>query len=338
MKEWSNLAKIVHRRTYSRSDNGYQETWADTCKRVIEGNVAKYRGTQFLEDNEENRLMYYLLNRKAMPAGRGLWFSGTKAQEKLGGMGLNNCAFLSSEDWINAVITQDYLMLGSGMGESTEYRFVSKLPKVKKGIYITHKKTNDANFIVPDSREGWCELTRKIMSAFLVVGESFSYSTVCIRGSGEPIKGFGGKASGPVPLIEYVDTLTAVLRHREGRHLRPIDLVDIICSIGAMVVSGNVRRSALIMQGDCWDKEFLKAKRWDLGNIPTQRAMANFSVVCDDFDDLHPLFWKTYEEGEPFGIINRKNIQTYGRMGERKKLIGAIGVNTMSTCKCFIVN
>jgi adenosylcobalamin-dependent ribonucleoside-triphosphate reductase len=86
-----------------------------------------------------------------------------------------------------------------------------------------------------------------------------------------------------------------------------------------MVVAGNVRRSAIIILGDAFDKEYLKAKRWDLGSIPTQRAMANFSVVVDDVEDLHPLFWKTYEQGEPFGIVNRTNIQKYGRMGELKK-------------------
>jgi hypothetical protein len=97
-----------------------------------------------------------------------------------------------------------------------------------------------------------------------------------------------------------------------------------------MVVSGNVRRSAIIILGDPWDKEYLKAKRWDLGNIPTQRAMANFSVVVDDVEDLHPLFWKTYEQGEPFGIVNRKNIQKYARMGDLKPDT-AVGVNPCLT-------
>jgi ribonucleoside-triphosphate reductase len=127
-------------------------------------------------------------------------------------------------------------------------------------------------------------------------------------------------------LIVYVDKLIALLKSREGRHLRPVDAADILCSIGEMVVSGNVRRSAIIILGDPWDKEYLKAKRWDLGNIPTQRAMANFSVVVDDVEDLHPLFWKTYEQGEPFGLVNRKNIQKFARMGELKPDT-AVGVN-----------
>lgn len=330
MKSWSNLARITYARTYSRNkEDGTRETWEETINRVIEGNIAKYRNTDLLEPNEEERLRYFMLNRKAMPGGRGLWFSGTEAQNRLGGLGLNNCAAFSMDEIYNLVDVQDYLMLGAGVGASVEHRFVSKLPRVKKGVTITHKGTNDADFIIPDSREGWNRLTARIIKAFFESGKSFNYSTICIRGAGEPIKGFGGVASGPIPLIAFVDKFSAILKEREGKHLRPIDVLDLICSIGEMVVSGNVRRSAIIILGDCWDKEFLKAKRWDLGNIPTQRAMANLSVICDDIDDLHPLFWKTYEDGEPFGIINRSNIQKFGRIGEKKK-DNAMGINPCS--------
>lgn len=322
MKKWSNLAKIVYKRTYSRDG----ETWADTVERVIRGNTEKFIGTDALEDGEIERLRYYMLNRKALPAGRGLWFSGTDSQKDIGGMGLNNCAFLTADSYEKFVIAQDYLMLGSGVGMSVEHKYVSKLPKVKKNVMIFHEKTNDADFIVPDSREGWCKLTSKVLESYFLTGESFTYSTICLRDSGEPIKRFGGKASGSVPLVNFVSKLCSILSNREGLHIRPIDAVDIVCSIGEMVISGNVRRSAIIVIGDCWDKEYLKAKRWDLGLLPSQRAMANFSVVCDDVDDLHPLFWKTYENGEPFGIVNIKAIKKYGRMGE-KRLDQAIGVN-----------
>jgi len=217
-------------------------------------------------------------------------------------------------------------MLGGGVGMSVEHKYTSKLPKIRKGVTVTHKATKDAMFIVPDSREGWCELIRRTLEAFFVTGKSFEYSTVCIRGAGERINGFGGTASGPFPLITLVEKLCALLGSREGRQLRPIDAMDVLCSIGEMVVAGNVRRSAIIILGDAFDKDYLKAKRWDLGPVPTQRAMANLSVVCDDVEDLHPLFWKTYEQGEPFGLVNRTNMQTYGRMGEKKKDT-AIGVN-----------
>jgi ribonucleotide reductase alpha subunit len=321
-REWSNLAKVVHVRTYARRDNGRPETWNETVERVIAGNVRGHN----VSNEEIDRLRYFLYNRKAGPAGRGWWFSGSPNHASLGGAALNNCWFVTGDDWNNLVLAQDLLMLGGGVGMSVEHRFVSKLPKIKKGVKITHKPTKDADFIVPDSREGWNELTRRTLEALFVTGKSFNYSTVCVRGYGEPIKGFGGTASGPLPLISFVSKVVEIATAREGKHLRPIDLADMLCSIGEMVRMGNVRRSAIIIIGDAWDKEYLKIKRWDLGPLPTQRSCANYSIAADDYDDLHPLFWKSYEAGEPIGIINRTNIQKYGRMGELKKDT-AVGVN-----------
>lgn len=318
-KEWSNLAKVVYKRTYSRKiDDNTTETWEQTVKRVIDGNIRKYKGTEFLDANEEERLYYYISNRKAMPAGRGLWFSGSEAHDRLGGAGLVNCWGTTADNIDNFVMAQDLLMLGGGVGMSVEHRYVSKLPKPKRNVQVVHKPTNDADFIVPDSREGWCELLRKALESYFVTGKSFTYSTVCIRGRGEAIKGFGGTASGPIDLVKLIDKLGELLDSRAGKAIRPIDAADMLCLIAEMVVAGNVRRSALIIIGDCFDKEFLRAKRWSLG-IPAQRGNANFSVVCDDVEDLHPEFWKSYEDGEPFGIINRTNMQNFGRMGEHKK-------------------
>lgn len=323
---WSNLSKIVFRRTYSRNlSSSSSESFQDTVERVIRGNLERV-DPKFLIPNEAERIAYMMLNRKAMPAGRGLWYSGTESHRKLGGAALNNCWFTTADDWNNFIMAMDLLMLGGGVGMSVEHRFVSKLPRIKKGVTIVHKGTKDADFIVSDSREGWCELVRRVFESFFVTGKSFSYSTVCIRGFGEPIAGFGGVASGPIPLIKCVEKLCEILKAREARHIRPIDALDLVCAIGEMVVAGNVRRSAIIILGDCWDKEYLKAKRWDLGPIPTQRAMANLSVVCSDYDDLHPLFWQTYLQGEPFGIVNRDNIRSFARMGEKKKDT-AVGTN-----------
>lgn len=319
---WSNLSRVVYARTYSRRDNGHSENWPETVERVIRGNVRNHK----VGPRELKELDYLLTNRKATPAGRGLWYSGAPSHEPLGGVALNNCWFVTGDDWYNYVLAQDLLMLGGGVGMSVEHRFTDKLPEVKKGVVVTHKATKDADFIVPDSREGWCKLTKRVLEAFFETGKGFTYSTICVRGAGEPIKGFGGIASGPLPMIRFIDKLSTILREREGRHIRPIDSMDILCSIGEMVVAGNVRRSAIIILGDPWDKDYLRAKRWDLGPIPTQRSKANLSVVADDVDDLHPLFWKTYENGEPFGIVNRTNIRKFGRMGELKKDT-AMGVN-----------
>lgn len=329
-KAWSNLAKIVYRRTYARKDTGTIENWPKTVERVLEGNfrIVLERSDLKKEALEEMKVMKSLmLQRKAGPAGRGYWFSGAPAHERIGGVALNNCWFMTSDAWENFIIAMDLLMLGGGVGLSVEHQFTSKLPRIKKGVSIVHKPTKDADFIVPDSREGWCELFRRVLEAYFVTGRSFSYSTVCVRGYGEPIAGFGGTSSGPLPLTAFVGHINKILGNRAGKAVRPIDAADIICATGEMVVSGNVRRSAIIIIGDPFDKDYLKAKRWDLGPIPTYRSTANLSVVCDDIEnDLSPLFWKTYEHGEPFGLVNRKNIQMYGRMGEFREDT-AIGVN-----------
>ena len=319
-KPWSNLARVVTLRTYARRDEGKVENWPAIGERVIGGNVRGHN----VSESEIQRLRYFFGERKAIPAGRGLWFSGSPGHARLGGVALNNCYGLIADDWHAFVDGQDILMLGGGIGISVEHRFVSKLPRIKKDVKIIHKPTKDADFIVPDSREGWCRLTYKVLESFFVTGRSFSYSTICIRPFGELINGFGGVASGPGALVRFVEKLAALLISHEGRSVRPIDAVDIICLIGEMVVAGNVRRSALLVLGDAHDKDFLRAKRWDLGQIPTHRAMANFTVVCEDIEDLHPLFWKTYEAGEAFGILNRKNMQTFGRMGEVSKDLSVV--------------
>jgi ribonucleoside-triphosphate reductase (thioredoxin) len=322
-KEWSNLARIVYKRTYARRDGGPLEDWEDTVHRAVMGNV---RGRN-VPSSEVKRLFQLAKDRKSGFAGRGWWFSGAPAHQRIGGAALCNCWFLTMNDWENYVIAQDLLMLGGGVGLSVEHKYVSKLPRVKKGVSVVHKaNSKDADFIVPDSREGWCKLTRRVLEAFFVTGRSFDYSTVCIRGYGERINGFGGVASGPLPLIRFVETLCGILSSREGRHLRPVDAADLLTTTGEMVVSGNVRRSAIIILGDAWDKDYLRAKRWDLGTVPTHRACANYSIITDDIEDVHPLFWQTYEHGEPFGIVNLANIKKYGRMGELRK-DSAQGVN-----------
>jgi ribonucleoside-triphosphate reductase len=319
-KEWSTLAKVVYKRTYSRklfpgTTIERLETYPETVDRAINGNVRGHN----VSEHEIDRLRYFMVNRKAGPAGRGLWFSGTDAHFNIGGVALNNCWFVTSADWLSFVIACDLLMLGGGVGISVEHKYTSKLPKIKRGVVITHKASKDADFIVPDSREGWCELLRRVLEAFFVTGKGFTYSTVCVRGYGEVIAGFGGTASGPLPLIELVTNLCGILLAREGKHTRPIDAADMLCAIGAMVVAGNVRRSAIIIIGDAWDKDYLKAKRWDLGTLPAYRSSANWSVNVEDIEDVHPLFWATYLQGEPFGIVNMPNIRRYGRMGELRK-------------------
>lgn len=231
---------------------------------------------------------------------------------------------LTGNCWITKVSSIDDFcfiftesMFGGGVGCNISKEYTQELPRVKTGVNVELKNTKDADFIVPDSKEGWCSLWRKTLEAHLVTGKSFSYSTVCIRTSGEPIKTFGGIAPGPKPLVDGVTEINKILSSRAGKKLRTQDVADIVCCGGQLVKSGGVRRTALILLGDVDDASYLNLKRWDLGNIPNYRANSNNSIICNNFDHLPDKFWDGYNgNGEPYGLVNLKNAKRYGRTGE----------------------
>ena len=317
--------------TYSRplDEEGSFESFPQTISRVLDA-CRTQLSLDFTPD-EYRELEHYMLQLKCSVAGRFLWQLGTKTVDKLGLMSLQNCATTVVNEPIRPFAWAfDALMLGCGVGYNIQREYVYELPKVKplKGS-IRRMDTKDADFIVPDSREGWVQLLEKTLQAHYETGRGFSYSTICIRGKGAPIKGFGGVASGPEELCEGITHISRVLRGREGKKIRPIDALDIMNIIGSIVVAGNVRRSAQIAIGDPDDLQFLNAKRWDLGDIPNWRAMSNNSVVCNDFNTLPDQFWQGYVgNGEPYGLINLKLSRNCGRLGDTQyKDKGVVGFN-----------
>lgn len=313
---------ITYKRTYSRrldpaDVNSRTEEWPDTITRVIK--AARDQLHVGFSPDEEVRLASYLRDLKATVAGRFLWQLGTPTVDKLGLLSLQNCAFTTIDAPVRPFTwAMDALMLGCGVGVNLQREYVYKLPPVADN-YTGPVRCDEAgaDFIVPDTREGWVELLRRTLETGFSSGRSFTYSTQLIRGKGAPIKSFGGVASGPEDLCWGIGEIAGVLERRAGKQLRPIDCLDIICIIGAVVVAGNVRRSAIITLGDHDDLQYLRAKRWDLGNIPTWRANANLSVVCNDFSLLPEEFWDGYRgNGEPYGLINLKLARACGRTGE----------------------
>jgi len=224
------------------------------------------------------------------------------------------------------------LMLGGGVGFSVNYEDIYQLPIIHRGVQIKRADCDGPDFIVPDSREGWVSLLRRLLKSYFSNGRSFSYSLHCIRSAGAPIKGFGGKSSGPIYLEQMITKISEIFDKRAGKKLRPIDALDICNIIGEAVVSGNIRRSAELAIGYANDIHFLKAKRWDLGNVPNHRAMSNNSVYCQDIRELPDLFWEAYETGgECYGLINRDLIQFKGVLRERPVPDNATGVNPCLT-------
>ncbi len=323
---WSTVGYLTYKRTYSRrldetNPNSPTEEFEDTIDRVVKASNDQL-GCGFSYE-EQKRLKQYLMQLKGTVAGRFLWQLGTPTVDKLGLSSLQNCAFTVVDKPVEPFIwAMDLLMLGSGVGYNIQRTNVEKLPPVNAEFKTpTRSDTDDADFIVPDSREGWVRLLGKTLKAAFLAHDSgrqtFTYSTKFIRSKGAPIKGFGGVASGPEDLVWGINKIGEILEKRAGKKLRPIDCLDVMNIIGAIVVAGNVRRSAQIAIGDADDVEYLLAKRWDLGNIPSWRAMSNNSVVCNDIGDLHEFFWDGYEgKGEPYGLINLKLSRKVGRLGD----------------------
>ena len=317
---WGEIGYITFKRTYARklkedSKDPQTEELSDVVKRELYA-CEKQLKVGFSEQEKE----YYYDTRMALKwsvAGRFMWQLGTKTVDKLGLPSLQNCAGVVVDSPIRPFTwTFEMLMLGSGVGYNIQKEYVDKLPKVKKKIKIERLDTKDADFIVPDTREGWVKLLGKVLKSHFYSGEGFTYSTQLIRSKDTPIKSFGGLASGPEELCWGINEIHKILNSRSNQNLRPIDCLDIMNIIGFIVVSGNVRRSAQIAIGDFDDLDFLKAKRWDLGSIPNWRAMSNNSVACSDISLLPEEYWETYEQGEPYGLINLELSRKCGRTGD----------------------
>lgn len=323
---WSSLGYPTFKRTYARrlnenDVNSPTEEFEDTVNRIV--TAANIQLGVGFTDEESSRLRDHILSLRGTVAGRFLWQLGTSTVGKLGLASLQNCAVVVVDEPVRPFTwAMDMLMLGCGVGFNIQREYVYKIPKVRKDYVPPIRKSgSDADFIVPDSREGWVRILQESLgSAFRghsTYEPGFSYSTDCVRGAGAAIKGFGGTASGPEILHEGLENIAAVIAKRAGKQLRPIDCLDIMNIIGSIVVAGNVRRSAQIAIGDSDDFQYLRAKRWDLGNIPNWRANSNNSVVVNDFAELPDEIWKGYNgTGEPYGFINLKLSRKQGRSGE----------------------
>jgi ribonucleoside-diphosphate reductase alpha chain len=311
------LGEIVFLRTYSRKIEGTDatESWTQTIKRVIDGAVEI--GVPYTQEEAE-ALFDHMFNLRCSVAGRALWQLGTPLVSQFSGTSLNNCFYTNIEKIQDFELLFDYLMLGGGVGFSVERSKIHDLPKVKKVNYITAERSADADFIVPDSRQGWRELLHKVLESYFHTGKSFTYSTILIREYGAPLKTFGGIASGPGALVEGLIDICKVLDARVGKKVRSVDVLDICNIIGRIVISGSSRRSAQIAIGDPDDVLFLRAKNWGSGNVPAWRSNSNNSIYADSYDEIVPEFWKGYDgTGEPYGLLNRKLARTHGRLGEK---------------------
>jgi len=312
------LGEVVYLRTYSRriEELDRNETWLETVERCVNGAIEI--GAPLTDDQAE-KLFDHVFNLRGSFSGRALWQLGTPLIRQFNAASLNNCYFVNIEKVEDFEFLFDHLMLGGGVGFSVERAKIHDLPKVLPGVKITHERSNDADIIVPDSRQGWRRLLHSTLKSFFDTGISFSYSTILVREFGAPLKTFGGTASGPKALVDGITDICAVMEAREGKKLRSIDVLDICNIIGRVVVSGSSRRSAQIAIGDPDDVLFLRAKNWATGEIPGYRANSNNSIYADYYDHVMPELWKGYSGGgEPYGLVNRRLARKFGRLKDER--------------------
>ena len=324
--EWGPIGYITYKRTYARvkEDETTEEFW-ETCKRVVEGcyNVQKKHCHRLglIWDNAKAQASAQEMFRrmwafKWLPPGRGLWMMGTPYIDRAGAACLNNCGFTSTKgiavDFADPFCwMMDMLMLGVGVGFDTLGTGLIKIQEPKLG---------DDNHVVEDSREGWVALIRRVLTAYSGKGSlpgTVDYSLV--RPAGEPIRGFGGVASGPEPLDELVQNLCDTLEPLIGQSITEVAIVDICNLIGRCVVAGNVRRSAEIAFGDPDSDDFLDLKNkkvWGAKVINHHRGVSNNSIFARVGMDYTSVAERTVANGEP-GYLWLENAQAYGRMGRK---------------------
>lgn len=322
------LAEFVYYRTYSRwlDEEGRRESWIETVERYI-AFMEKNLGDK-LTKKEYAEIRETILKQEAMPSMRLLQFAGKPAEKN--NVCAYNCSFIAPTKLTDFAEIMYILMSGTGVGFSVESKFVEALPQIKKQ---TGKKL--PTFTIEDSREGWGDaLTMGLKTWFN--GQDIDFDFSLIRPYGSRLKTMGGRASGPEPLKELLLFTRDKIFAKQGRRLENIDVHDIVCKIGEVVVAGGVRRSALISLSDLDDKSLRDAKVGQFWNTNPQRSMSNNSAVYDQKPSIDQFLeeWTALIKsgaGER-GIFNRGSL--YTTMPERRReLLGDL-VDTMGTNPC----
>ncbi len=320
---WGPLGYVTFKRTYARTvpgEDGRTEEYWETVRRVVEGcYTIQQNHCRFLKlpwnpqkaqrsAQEMFRLMWGF---KFLPPGRGLWMMGTDYIFERGSAALNNCAFVSTED-INFNFSEpftflmDMSMLGVGVAFDT---------KGAGKVTIEEPKIAGYTHVVEDSKEGWCDLVRVILDAYVGQGRrptEIDYSK--IRPIGSPIRTFGGIAPGPGPLIECINNIDKVMRPRIGEKISSADITDLMNVIGKCVVSGGVRRTAELALGSPRDEEYLRLKDPELhgDKLMAWRWASNNSIAAEMGMDYSVVGEQTAKNGEP-GYFWLENARAYGR-------------------------
>ena len=328
------LSEFIYFRSYSRwiPEEGRRETWVETVERYMSFMKENLGGK--LSDTEYAELRGAILKQEVMPSMRLMWAAGKAARET--NTTAYNCSFIAPTKPQDLAEIMYLSMCGCGVGYSVETETAQEFPIIKRQ---TGKKRKTS--VVEDSKEGWADAFVAGLNAWFA-GEDIEFDYSGVRPQGARLKTMGGYASGPGPLIELHQYARAKLLSKQGKRLSNLDVHDIICKIGEIVVAGGVRRTALISLSDLDDEQMRHAKDGQFYVTEPQRSMSNNSAIYNEkpsnaqfLDEWLSLIKSGSGER---GIFNRgslptqmperriKNWQTSGYI-EDGKVVGNPGTN-----------
>ena len=310
---------FIHTSRYARwlEDEGRRESWSETVDRYM-GNVVGYD----IDHKIYNALREAILSLEVMPSMRAMMTAGA-ALDRDNTAGYN-CSYLPVDDPKSFDEAMFILLCGTGVGFSVERQFVSKLPEIPELF------ESDTTIVVKDSKEGWAKALRQVI-ALLYSGEIPKWNVSRIRPAGARLKTFGGRASGPAPLVDLFNFVVHVFKEAQGRKLSSIEAHDIMCKIGEVVVVGGVRRSAMISLSNLSDDKMRHAKS---GEFPSHRYLANNSVAYVEKPDSLSFMreWMALVEsgsGER-GVFNRQASKNQAAKNGRRDPNYDFGTNPCS--------
>ncbi len=267
----NDLSEFIYYRTYSRwlEEDGRRETWLETVTRYIDF-MRENLGDK-LTDEEYEEIKDAIFHQEVVPSMRLMWGAGRAARKT--NVCAYNCSYIAPSKLEDFAEIMYLSMCGTGVGFSVESQTVQQLPIVK---YQTGKEIT--THVIEDSKEGWGDSLTLGLRAWYG-GKDVIYDFSKVRPAGARLHTMGGQSSGPEPLHALLDFARARILGRQGKRLTNLDVHDIICKIGEVVVMGGVRRSALISLSDFDDEEMRHAKEGKFYLFEPQRAMANNSAA-----------------------------------------------------------
>lgn len=246
--------EFIYKSRYARfiDSEKRRENWDETVNRYI--NYFREKYPSVLDKKTCQTLFNAIYNLQCMPSMRALATAGP-ALDRDNTAGFN-CSYLPVDNPHSFDEAMYILMCGTGVGFSVQKRYTNQLPEVPDRLF-----DSQTTIMVHDSKEGWAKAYRQLI-ALLYSGEIPKWDVSRVRAAGKRLKTFGGRASGPKPLVDLFEFTVRTFKHAAGRKLQPVECHDIMCKIGDIVVVGGVRRSALISLSDLEDEAMRHAKSW----------------------------------------------------------------------------